>query len=156
MASSGDGRALNASRCASESSEATKLRRLCRAIRRNSCLSVNSKCLIAEGGGVAGPPRPFAGISSDASTSGGNHVRRTRVRSGTAPLDVISPQGCSQKLVPGSTRRHQSRMRMRPEQVSLPGFRSARPAFQSPGPVLHHPRRDPVRPGVRRLHASDH
>ncbi len=53
---------------------------------------------------VTGPPWPFAGISSDARTSGGDHVRRTRVRAGTAPEDVLSPQGFSLKLVPGSTR----------------------------------------------------
>ena len=34
---------------------------------------------------VTGPPWPFAGISSDASTSGGDHMVRTRARAGTAP-----------------------------------------------------------------------
>src|SRR5690606_29321596 len=38
-------------------------------------------------------------------TSGGGHVRRARARAGTAPLDDVSPQGYSQRLVPGSARR---------------------------------------------------
>src|SRR3546814_7028609 len=45
------------------------------------------------GRGVTGPPRPCAGKSSDASTSGGNHVDRAGTRPGTVSLDVIIASG---------------------------------------------------------------
>jgi hypothetical protein len=52
-------------------------------------------------GRVTGPPWPFAGISSDASTSGGDHVIRTRIRAGTAPEDVIIASGMFAKARTG-------------------------------------------------------
>ncbi len=35
-------------------------------------------------------------------TPGGSHMHRTKIQTGTAPLDSESPQGCSHQFVPGS------------------------------------------------------
>ena len=58
---------------------------------------------------------------------------RTRARPGTAPEDVLSPQGCSLKLVPGSTRHALSRRSHRSAQGCRQATPSARRAVPAPG-----------------------
>ena len=89
-------------------------------------------------GKVTGPPWPFAGISSDASTSGGDHVHRTRIRAGTAPEDVIIASGMFAKARTGqypsapylgASRAHCSRLfgeRFDPRGESLQRLRDGR------------------------------
>ena len=70
-------------------SSSVRDKRLARVERGVRSASLDSGSALASGRRreeVTGPPWPFAGNPLTPQTSGGNHMHRTRVRAGTAPL----------------------------------------------------------------------